>query len=113
MKIAVISDIHGNLPALEAVLEDIKSQGCEKIFCCGDIAMAGAEPDKTIDVIKNLNCKIVQGNTDEMLANMETSKIEEVKSYNAPMLNGLISDFLLIGHERQKYLKNLPAQKRN
>ena len=49
MKIAVISDIHGNQEALDAVLEDIKEQNCEKIFCLGDYAMAGPEPVETIN----------------------------------------------------------------
>ena len=42
MKIAVISDIHGNIDALEAVIKDIKNIGCEKVFVLGDYAMAGA-----------------------------------------------------------------------
>ena len=49
MKIAVISDIHGNIEALEAVLEDIKQEKCDKIFAHGDYAMAGPEPWKTIE----------------------------------------------------------------
>ena len=44
MKIAIISDIHGNIDALESVLRDIASEDCQKIFCLGDIAMAGPEP---------------------------------------------------------------------
>ena len=49
MKIAVISDIHGNLDALEAVLVDIKNEGCEKIFSLGDYAMAGPLPADTVN----------------------------------------------------------------
>ena len=49
MKIAIISDIHGNMQALESILNDIKSQNCDRIFCLGDLAMAGPEPDKTIN----------------------------------------------------------------
>ena len=44
MKIAIISDIHGNIQALEAVMKNIKQEKCEKIFCLGDLAMAGPEP---------------------------------------------------------------------
>ena len=49
MRIAVLSDIHGNMEALEAVLEDIKTQNCEKYFVLGDYAMAGPEPYAVID----------------------------------------------------------------
>ena len=49
MKIAVISDIHGNLEALKAVMDDIEKENCEKIFVLGDYAMAGPEPSLVID----------------------------------------------------------------
>ena len=49
MKIAVISDIHGNVEALEAVMEDIEKEKCDNIFALGDYAMAGPEPWKIID----------------------------------------------------------------
>ena len=48
MKIAVISDIHGNMEALEAVMADIEKQQCDKIFVLGDYAMAGPEPNSTV-----------------------------------------------------------------
>ena len=68
MKIAVISDIHGNLDALEAVMADIESEGCEKIFALGDYAMAGPEPAAVVDWFfqKQLDSrfKMIQGNTD-------------------------------------------------
>ena len=44
MKIAVISDIHGNMEAIEAVMDDISKKSCNKIFILGDYAMAGPEP---------------------------------------------------------------------
>ena len=72
MKIAVISDIHGNIDALNAVMDSIKEEECEKIFVLGDYAMAGPEPSKTVDwFFKNQfdeKFKIIQGNTDLMIA---------------------------------------------
>ena len=65
MKIAIISDIHGNIDALESVLADIKSENCTTIFCLGDIAMAGPEPSRTIskihDLMKSKDFYIIQG----------------------------------------------------
>ena len=55
MKIAIISDIHGNMQALDAVLENIKKENCEKIFCLGDLAMAGPQPNETINKIKDFS----------------------------------------------------------
>ena len=54
MKIGIISDIHGNLDALESLLSALKQENCDKIFCLGDLAMAGPEPNKTVDFIREL-----------------------------------------------------------
>ena len=51
MKIAVISDIHGNKEALNSVMEDIQTKECDKIFCLGDYAMAGPQPSDVIDFL--------------------------------------------------------------
>ena len=53
MKVAILSDIHGNMQALESVMKDINKNGCEKILCLGDLAMAGPEPSKVIDFVKS------------------------------------------------------------
>lgn len=115
MKIAIISDIHGNIPALEAVLGDIKEEGCEKIFCLGDIAMAGAEPDKAVDKIIELldggNFEIIQGNTDEMLGAASDEVLEALKSANLTMANAYKSDLELLSAQQIEFLKNLPKQK--
>jgi putative phosphoesterase len=65
MRIAVISDIHGNLIALEAVLADIATKGTDQIVCLGDIASMGPQPRETIEKLRSLeNCLVIQGNTD-------------------------------------------------
>lgn len=66
-QIALISDIHGNIPALTAVLEDIKQRGIHRVFCLGDIVGKGPNPDQAVDVIKK-NCEIsVMGNWDDLM----------------------------------------------
>jgi predicted phosphodiesterase len=61
---AVISDIHGNLEALEAVLADIRAQGIDNIYCLGDIVGYGPNPCECVDRI--MNCKItLLGNHDQ------------------------------------------------
>ena len=62
MRYAIISDIHGNLPALEAVLEDIKLAGVDEIICLGDLANIGPHPAECIEVIRDLGCVTIQGN---------------------------------------------------
>lgn len=62
MRIAFISDIHGNMPALEAVLEDIKQAGVDEIICLGDIANIGPHPAECIDMVRDLGGLTIQGN---------------------------------------------------
>ena len=63
--IAVISDIHSNLEALEAVLEDIKAQGITEIICLGDIVGYASEVSACLLRIRELGCPVVMGNHDE------------------------------------------------
>ena len=62
MKLAFISDIHGNFDALKAVMLDIKKNKAEKIFCLGDIINYYYEPHKCIDLLIKNNVKCVKGN---------------------------------------------------
>ncbi|WP_435007246.1 metallophosphoesterase family protein [Tundrisphaera lichenicola] len=65
MRRALISDIHGNLEALEVVLEDIKAQGITEIFCLGDIIGYGPNPRECIDRVME-NCSVtLLGNHDQ------------------------------------------------
>lgn len=62
MRFAILADIHGNMPALEAVLQDIRTAGVNDIICLGDIANVGPHPAQCLDVVRDLNCVTVQGN---------------------------------------------------
>lgn len=64
MKLAIISDIHGNLEALQAVLDFLKKEGIDEIVCLGDIVGYGANPNECIDLIKKVTDKVIAGNHD-------------------------------------------------
>ena len=64
MRIAVISDIHGNLVALEAVLADIAKRGADQIINCGDLCNAPLWPRETFDLLETLKLPTVRGNHD-------------------------------------------------
>ena len=66
-RIAIIADIHGNLPALEAVLGEIAAEGIERVVCLGDIATLGPQPREVIARLRELGCPVVMGNTDAIL----------------------------------------------
>ena len=63
MKIAVISDIHGNIDALNRVMDDIRNKECDKIFALGDYAMAGPDPSEVVNFFmrkkNNENLKMI------------------------------------------------------
>jgi putative phosphoesterase len=68
LKVAIISDIHGNLTALEAVLPAIQNK-VDRTICLGDVAAVGPQPHETIAFLRKMKWPCVMGNTDESLAN--------------------------------------------
>jgi protein phosphatase len=94
-RIAIISDIHGNVPALEAVLLDIEQRGVKHIVCLGDLVGKGPEPDKVIDRIREVCEVVVQGNWDLGI------------TYRQDQVSGLWQQ-TKIGTERLAYLEQLP-----
>lgn len=67
MRIALISDIHGNLVSFEAVLSDIRREGVDQIVCLGDVATLGPRPREVIQLLQDLNCPCIMGNHDQYL----------------------------------------------
>ncbi|HMB69025.1 MAG TPA: metallophosphoesterase family protein [bacterium] len=72
--IAVISDIHGNLEALEAVLEDTRRESVDQIICLGDVVGYGADPNECLERVRNESVATVLGNHD--LAACDLSQAE-------------------------------------
>ncbi len=71
MKYAVLSDIHGNLPALEAVLQDARTQGAEQFLFLGDYCLSHPWPDECLNTIFALpNATVIRGNEEGYLANL-------------------------------------------
>ncbi len=111
MKIAVISDIHANYQALEAVMKDIKKENCDKIFCLGDLAMAGPQPHMVIDFVrKQPDWIVIQGNTDKLIAEYTEQTYEDVKKMYPMMANALADDVKILEEDKKQYLGSLPPQ---
>ncbi|MFN1217363.1 metallophosphoesterase family protein [Chryseobacterium kwangjuense] len=68
VRIAVFSDVHGNLPALEAVLNDIEKRGIQQKFCLGDLVDFAPWGNEVIEKIRDLNILCLMGNHDERIA---------------------------------------------
>ena len=77
MRLALISDIHGNKVALDAVLDAIATEKIEHIVCLGDVAATGPQPQKVVERLKKLGCPIVMGNTDAYLLNPQLKETED------------------------------------
>src|SRR5947209_139627 len=67
MRVALISDLHGNRLALEAVLADIARAGVDRIVCLGDVATLGPYPEAVLARLEQLGCDCIMGNHDEFL----------------------------------------------
>ncbi len=78
-RMALISDIHGNLTALEAALADIERHGAERIVCLGDVAQEGPQPVAVIHRLHDLAIPVVMGNTDDWLLNPKPKKVKSEK----------------------------------
>ncbi|MBW4083057.1 metallophosphoesterase [Paenibacillus sp. S150] len=96
-RIAIISDIHGNATALEAVLADIRQRGISRIYCLGDLVGKGPDSGRAVDLIQEHCEKVVRGNWDEFIAGESALELEVVKWHRA-----------LLGPERLAYLSGLP-----
>lgn len=103
MKIAIISDVHGNLEALKATLRDIEQRKVDKIYCLGDTIAKGVHPHECIELLKE-KCEIVlQGNTDEYFSkehNLEEKP--EIAQKRTKWNQSLISK------KDREYLQSLP-----
>ncbi|MAT99408.1 MAG: hypothetical protein CL608_19890 [Anaerolineaceae bacterium] len=69
MRVAIFSDVHGNLTALEAVLDDIKQQNPDLTLFAGDLCVDGARPAACVERVRAENISAIHGNTDQRLSN--------------------------------------------
>jgi predicted phosphodiesterase len=65
MRIAIVSDIHGNLPALEAVLTDVARQEVDAVYCLGDLVGYAPFPNEVTDRIRREAFPTIMGNYDD------------------------------------------------
>src|ERR1700742_4058450 len=64
MRVAVVSDIHGNRHAFEAVLREVQISGCQELWCLGDLVGYGADPDACVDLAREHAAICLDGNHD-------------------------------------------------
>jgi predicted phosphodiesterase len=115
VRVAVVSDIHGNLTALEAVVADLRRRAPDLVVHGGDLALMGPRPAEVVDLIRGFGWPGVVGNTDELLWRPEEHARQLER---APALASVLSllfevyapDTLSrLGEERVAWLRGLPT----
>jgi len=71
VRLALISDLHGNIVSLEAVLADIDRRGVDQVVCLGDTATLGPRPREVLALLRDRGCRCVLGNHDDFLLDDE------------------------------------------
>ncbi len=104
MRIAVISDVHGNLEALKATLNNIEKRNVDKIICLGDTIAKGVHPKECIKLIRERCDVVIRGNTDQYFS-MEHEDLERLPEAEQKRIKWNQS---LITEEDRKYLLSLP-----
>ena len=116
MKIAVISDIHANPLAFDAVNEDIKKFNPDMIFCLGDLILGGYDPNYICEKMLEYKNKygknfiIIQGNTDKMIANCNDEIIKKTIEAFPCMGYSLENDIKITDKKYIDYVRDLPEK---
>ena len=81
MRIAIISDIHGNFTALKAVLQDLEQQPpVDQLVVAGDLCLNGPCPRESLERVQSLGCPVIQGNTDLEIVTQAPQKGEKKRT---------------------------------
>ena len=106
MSIAVFSDIHANLEALEAVIEDARSEGADRFVCLGDIVGYNADPAACLDLVRDLCDPCIRGNHDEM-----ASSDAPLTGINEMARTAMVWTRAQLDDDRRAWLADLPMLK--
>lgn len=112
MRIAVISDIHSNILALKAVLEDIDQRQVDTVVCAGDLVGYAPFPDEVIDLLREKEIICVMGNYDDAVGNarlvcgcdFKDAKAQELGERSIAWTREHVSE------ENKEFLRNLPTE---
>ncbi|MDP9290998.1 MAG: metallophosphatase family protein [Verrucomicrobiota bacterium] len=102
MRFAVFGDIHANLEALQAVLEDAERNHCTHYVCLGDIVGYNANPHECLEIVRKLDCPVVKGNHDE-----QASLDKDLSGFNALAEEAISWTREHLSEEEKQWLRDL------
>jgi diadenosine tetraphosphatase ApaH/serine/threonine PP2A family protein phosphatase len=105
MRYAIISDIHSNLEALEAVLSKISELGVDETLCLGDIVGYNANPNECIDIVRRSGIRCIMGNHDSRAAGLE-----EPYDFNPMAREAVLWTMEQLTEGNREFLKKLPRE---
>ncbi len=116
-RIAVLSDIHGNLPALEAVAAEIRRQRPDAVLVAGDLVLNGPNPNGTVDALRFLESEgayIVSGNTDIAVGDFDYTSAFPQWADGVPEAVQAAAEWAHdeLGDDQLAWLRRLPAERR-
>lgn len=94
MRIAIVSDIHGNLLALEAVLEDLKAQAPDVVVNLGDCVSGALWPEETAQLLIEKNWLTIRGNHDRQLFDRPLEEMGATDAFTLPLLSNASREWL-------------------
>ena len=103
VKLGIISDVHGNIEALDAVVRSLRDKGATRFICCGDIVGYGPDPNRCIETIRGMHCTCVAGNHDYVVAGSVP-----IRGFSSAAASAALWTRNQLPESSRLYLENLP-----
>ena len=110
MRLALLADVHDNLPALEAVVEDIDRRGVDGVIAAGDYLVRGPFPLETMRLLRSLNAWMIRGNTEGYVLDYDAGRAP-VPWYTSDQWAGLRWTCEHVDRESLDFIEDLPEQR--
>jgi putative phosphoesterase len=104
VRIAVISDVHANLPALEAVLTDVEEQAATRLFCVGDLVGQGPHPNQVVSRVRKAGIPSILGNQEIEVRTLADRARPDPKRH-------MLWTIAVLKRKNREYLLGLPAHR--
>jgi len=107
MRIAILADIHGNLPALEAVLAEVGREQVDRILVAGDVVVGSPDSAACWDRVRSLSCPVLRGNHERYLFDLNTERA--ASEWHTPRFGPVQYACAQVGEDRRREMQALPT----